>query len=219
MNKDGYFTKKIDKRSRDSMEEYLASHFRYYTMNPWNRSQSYAHNVKIYNLGLPEDIIEKAWDVIETEDFYLYHINTLIEEFDEEMDFRYQAGFNGRSGGYVVLYQGGYEEKPYFRQTWNSNNYYCDSQNRSYSKKEAENHPRFGETYKKVYTKPGLGMDEDKDYSELSMDELRNTVELVQRFDLLVEEMRDVLLELCRTTDVETEEYYVTKKRRVLVDK
>ncbi len=41
--------------SRDEMVVYLWKHFRYFTMNSWNRSKSYARNVKIYNLGLTED--------------------------------------------------------------------------------------------------------------------------------------------------------------------
>ena len=42
------FAQKIDMRNRKKMTEYLKNHFRYYTANSWNRSTSYACNLKIY---------------------------------------------------------------------------------------------------------------------------------------------------------------------------
>lgn len=51
------FSKRVDKRSREEMTTYLAGHFRYNTMNSWNRSTSYACNMKLYNLGLDRDTI------------------------------------------------------------------------------------------------------------------------------------------------------------------
>lgn len=46
------FFQPVDLRSRKAMIDYLEDHFRYFTMNSWNRSQSYACNLKIYKLGL-----------------------------------------------------------------------------------------------------------------------------------------------------------------------
>lgn len=212
-----HFTKKVDKRSRTSMTDYLKKHFRYFTMNCWNRSESYAHNIKIYNLGLPEDIKEKAYEMLETEDLYRAHINPLIEEFDEEMDHKYQAGFNGRSGGYIVLYQGGYEEKPFFRRGWDPNRYYCDPYKRWFDNKEAEAHPMFDKTYKKIYCTPGKGLDENEDFEEFDMSMLKDRVETVQRFDQLAEDIRDTFIEACKEYRVETEVYYVERKRKVLI--
>ena len=42
------FFKRVDKRSRAEMTAYLAGHFRYDTMHSWNRSTSYACNMKLY---------------------------------------------------------------------------------------------------------------------------------------------------------------------------
>ena len=44
---------------------------------------------------------------MEAEDFYCFAINSLITSFDRKHDYLWQAGFNGRSGGYLVLYKGG----------------------------------------------------------------------------------------------------------------
>lgn len=59
-----YFSKQIDTDSRQTMAEFLANHFRYYTMNSWNRLTSYANNVKIQNLSLSSEQASKAYDLL-----------------------------------------------------------------------------------------------------------------------------------------------------------
>ena len=44
------FYEKVDLRSRKDMVDFLENHFRYFTMNSWNRSTSFANNMKLYNL-------------------------------------------------------------------------------------------------------------------------------------------------------------------------
>jgi hypothetical protein len=46
------FYRPVDLRSRAAMTAYLKNHFRYHTMNSWNRSTSYACNLKVNRLGL-----------------------------------------------------------------------------------------------------------------------------------------------------------------------
>ena len=60
----------VDLRSRTAMTEYLQNHFRYPTMNSWNRSESYACNLKITHLGLTSEIVDKLFDMIETQEFF-----------------------------------------------------------------------------------------------------------------------------------------------------
>ena len=66
------FYKKVDMRSREAMVAYLSGHFRYNTMNSWNQSTSYAHNVKAYNLGLSSEDIYKLYYSIEDRDEWDY---------------------------------------------------------------------------------------------------------------------------------------------------
>ena len=99
------FSTKVDLRSRKAMTEFLLNHFRYDTMNSWNCSTSYAANVKIYNLGLSRVESDKLYELIETDDFY-DEINWLIHDFEVEHDHLWRVGFNGRSDGYLVLYEG-----------------------------------------------------------------------------------------------------------------
>ena len=78
---------------------------RYHTMNSWNNSTAPAYNLKVHNVA-DNDLIDKIFELMETENFW-DNINMLINDFDLEHDYQWQAGFNGRSGGYLVLYKGG----------------------------------------------------------------------------------------------------------------
>lgn len=46
-----FYEKKVNTKDRKEMIAFLKNHFRYDTMNSWNRSTSYANNVKNLQLG------------------------------------------------------------------------------------------------------------------------------------------------------------------------
>ena len=97
------FKKNIDTNDRSAMIKFLSNHSRYYTMNSWNRSSSYANNVKIYNLAIPADLVDKAYDFVSIgSDDYDLAVRSIIHDFYIETG--YNIGSNGRSGGYLVLY-------------------------------------------------------------------------------------------------------------------
>jgi hypothetical protein len=76
-------------------------------MNSWNNQTAPAYNMKIYNLGFSRDVQNKLYDLLCCENAYDV-INMIVEDFDAAMrDYGYSAGFNGRSGGYLVLYKNG----------------------------------------------------------------------------------------------------------------
>lgn len=99
------FYQKVDLSSRSEMIQFLLRHFRYDTMNSWNRSTSYACNLKLHRLGLDAATVEKLYDMLDTQEFFDSQ-QSLRQQFGIEHDYRWQAGMNGRSGGYLVLYQG-----------------------------------------------------------------------------------------------------------------
>ncbi|RRJ54661.1 hypothetical protein EHV15_34250 [Paenibacillus oralis] len=101
---ENYFCQKVDLRSRAAMVQFLTSHFRYNTMNSWNNSTSYANNVKV-NRIIPREHQDQAYNLLEQEAVF-HHIHVLFSEWAEQYHYRWHAGFNGRSGGYIVLYQG-----------------------------------------------------------------------------------------------------------------
>lgn len=96
----------MPKLSKKQMAEYLDRHFRYNTMNSWNLSTSYANQVKIWDF-VPQDLRSKAFQILEQGEVF-EDINIITRmEFDQKHNHEWQIGFNGRSGGYMVLYQGG----------------------------------------------------------------------------------------------------------------
>ena len=95
----------MNRKTKKEMIKFLKNHERYWTMNSWNGSSSYANNVKIYNLGMDHDLEMKAYDLLAEEgfnDLLASDYEFLIERFEEETG--YTIGFNGRSSGYLVLY-------------------------------------------------------------------------------------------------------------------
>ena len=95
----------VDICSAKSMFNFINEHYQYYTLNSWNNLKSIANNVKLYNLKLEGD-----WGVACSYLFDDYDLGGLQEEIsdmirDWEADHPgYGLGFNGRSGGYLVIY-------------------------------------------------------------------------------------------------------------------
>lgn len=203
--------------SRKHMEDYLRSHFRYYTVASWNLSTSYARNVKLHRLELDAETRSRAYDFLEVPEAYR-EVNALIEEFDRRHDWRWQAGFNGRSGGYIVLYQGGERETGYKTRcdtcgklTWYETEQSChvdgcDGTLRLLTEKHYQ-----------VFTYPGKGLDEGEDFSEWSIDELKDRYRLVREFDELCDACVKAFIEFVKTHHVEERTISVPKTVRVAV--
>ena len=166
-----FYQKGVDISNTKSMFNFLNEHFMYDTMNSWNGLKSIANNVKVYNLNLEGDEWE-ALAALERDNYFA--VNSMIEDW--EYDHKgYRVGFNGRSGGYLVLY--------------NANDNRCAIPDRliGYDSYEA-----FKEDYKYY------GNMKDAKY------ELREYTKLVQDFDKLCDEIRDYVNELSKR-DLKTE--------------
>lgn len=83
-------------------------------MNSWNNATSLAYNLKIYNV-IDDKLQNKVYELMELPEFY-EDINMLISDFDNEFNHEWQAGLNGRSGGYLVLYKGGIKDNRIYTQ-------------------------------------------------------------------------------------------------------
>lgn len=109
-NKDGWNESK-PLPSIQEIKSYLMSHNRYWTGNCWNGSRSYAHNVKLYNLGIASEGIDDnvVYDFLSAEHpDYDIEVDDLIRDFENAANHDYTVAFNGRSGGYLVLYNSMY---------------------------------------------------------------------------------------------------------------
>lgn len=210
------FYRPVNKRSKAAMRAFLTQHFRYFTGNSWNVSSSYACNMKLYHLGLPRELEDKLWDMLEVEEFY-DPINQLRRQFAEEHDYQWQAAFNGRSGGYLVLYQGG--RKPTGHKSYCT----CCGQRNFTSVTETNNvcgrcgqHTRVDYTRPpmEVYAYPMRGVDSGEDYEDWSLSELRERTTLVQEFDRLADAIVSAGIKTAETHEVTEEIFYkpVSKK-------
>ena len=90
----------IDITNDRQMFNYLKNHFTYSTLNSWNCLESIANNVKLYNLKLSGDWT-KAYAMLISDDYFT--VNMMLEDWAAEHP-GYSVGFNGRSDGYLVLY-------------------------------------------------------------------------------------------------------------------
>lgn len=100
-----FYTYNVDISNTKSMWNFLKEHYSYYTMNSWNRSKSIANNVKLHRLNLEGDwtvVMKYLFDESDSGLLQMY-IEDEIRAFEEANPY-YEVGFNGRSGGYLVLY-------------------------------------------------------------------------------------------------------------------
>jgi hypothetical protein len=206
------------KQTKKAMIEFLSDHFRYDTMSSWNRSTSYANNVKIHSV-IPQKLTSKVYELMEAEGFY-EDLNWILSDFNEEHDQQWQAGFNGRSGGYIVLYQGGKKENQH--KSWCTT---CGQRNfKTVEETNGCKCGRCGNETRKNYTSvryesfsyPGKSTDQGEDFSDWDIDSLKARVKLVQSFDKMCDAVVAQTIYMAENNTVEEEEYTVTKTRKVI---
>jgi hypothetical protein len=84
------------------MKGYNPQLIEYYAMNSWNCAKNPAIKMKLYTLPIPKKLDDNCYELIQSESFH-DRLNWAISDFEED-NADYTAGFNGRSGGYLVLY-------------------------------------------------------------------------------------------------------------------
>ena len=211
------FSQKVDTRSREAMTAFLSGHFRYNTMNSWNRATSYANCVKVHRLDLTREQLDKAWAMLDmTEVFDAIH--WILQDWAEEREWRWQVGFNGRSGGYLVLYQGDMDYKNAKtaqcdvcgKLTWHKEDVPCTTKGCPGTLTVLEK-PR-----PQIVTYPGRGLDQGEDFGEWSVDSLRDRVKLVQEFDRLCDDVVAEFVRFCEEYVVVEKDIMVPKTVKVL---
>jgi len=214
------YSKKVDRRSRTAMTDFLRNHYRYNTMNSWNQSTSYAHNMKIDRLGLGSEIVNKLFDLIQTNEFY-WRLDDLKREFGEAHNHQWQVGFNGRSGGYLVLYQGEITPSGYksYCSACGQKNYKSVKESGSVCGKcgKAERKD-FPQTHMSINSFPGRSTDQYEDFEDWDMYSLRERVDLVCEFDALADAIAAEAVYMAENFEVEEETYHVPHIRKVLVE-
>ena len=213
------YHQKVDTRSRKAMVDFLSNHFRYSTMNSWNKSTSYACNIKIYNLGLPRETENKLYNLIESEEYW-DGVRELFDEFATQYNYNWQIGSNGRNSGYIVLYEG--YNKPSEHKSYCTK---CGQRNYSSIKDTGNICGRCRQAAridyinppKQIGTYPGRSVDMHEDYEDFSMFELKERVSLVQAFDKVADNLIAYALQTLEDYTVEDEVYYTPHTKKVLV--
>lgn len=212
------FSKEVDMRSRRAMTEFLAKHFRYNTMNSWNQSTSYANNIKVYNLGLNKEQEEKLYAMLDTAEFYTY-INEMLSDFSAEHNHLWQAGFNGRNSGYLVLYQGYSKPSGYksFCTECGQRNYKTveETDNNRCGRCGADARVNYITPPREIGCYPGRSTDMGEDFEDWEMYQLRERVKLVREFDKLCDDILKTVVDLIENYEVE--EQIVMKPHTVKV--
>ena len=212
------FFQRVDKRSRAEMTAYLSGHFRYNTMNSWNRSTSYACNMKLYKLGLDRGTEDKLWDMIQVPEFY-ERLNERIEDFNWQHNYLWQAGWNGRSGGYLVLYQGGTKPSRYrsYCTKCGQKNYTSVAETGNWSGVcNEEARVDYIKPPMQIFSFPGRDVDMDEDFEDWSLYELQQRTELVQEFDRLADDIVAEALYIAQNHSVEERTVYMPTTELVL---
>jgi len=211
----------VDKRSRAAMVAYLAQHFRYSTMSSWNGSTSYACNLKLYNLGLDSDITDSLYDLLQTDDFF-EPLRALMDEFGIDHNHMWQVGMNGRSCGYLVLYQGSIEPSGYksYCTCCGQKNYTAIAETGNICGVCRKPMRRdFSKTHMRIVTYPGQSTDAYEDFEDWDMDSLRRRVTLIQEFDRLADKMIAEAIYMAKHYHAVEETYLVEKTRLALVER
>lgn len=159
-----FYKKGIDITKDKEMFNFIKEHFTYYTLNSWNGLTSIANKVKLYNLGLSGDW-SVALNLLDNGEYET--INELIRDWEREHP-SYTVGFNGRSGGYLVL--------------GNKHNNYSVIPDTIF---ECEDYDEY-----KRYCREFYGAVKN------NRDELVETVRLIQDFDRLCDSLRDFVDQL-----------------------
>jgi len=214
------FYKEVDKRYRQALTAFLKKHFRYDTMNSWNRSTSYANNIKLYNIDKPVEINDDTcWEMLEITQWQ-EKLSDLLEDFGRVHNWLWQAGINGRSGGYVVLYRGGIKPSGY-----KSYCTHCGQKNYQdvpegeigiCGRCDAKARVNFKQTHMQVFSWPGKDVDMHENFEGWTLSELRERVDLVQEFDSLCDSIVSGYIELCKNYSITEEEILVPKTIKVL---
>lgn len=214
------YYKDVDKRYKETMTKFLRQHFRYHTMNSWNKSTSYANNIKLYNIDKPDDVDEETfWEMIGITEWQ-EKLSDLLEDFSRRHEWQWQAGINGRSGGYVVIYRGGIKHSGYksYCTYCGQKNYEAvpEGQTGTCGRCDAKARVNFKQTHMQVFTWPGKSTDEYEDFTDWTLTAIRERVELVQDFDKLCDDIVSEFIDLCRNYRIIEEEILVPKTIKVL---
>jgi hypothetical protein len=199
------------------MIAFLEGHFRHDTMSSWNRAASYANSVKIHRLDLTPEQLDKAWAMLGMAEVF-DAIRGLINDWSSKREWHWQVHFNGRSSGYLVLYQGGLDYKnaktaqcdSCYKLTWHKENVPCTTAGCDETLTVLE------KPSPQIVTYAGRGLDQSEDFTDWSMDRIRDRVKLVHDFDKLCDDCVATFVFHCDNYSIAEKHIMVPRTIKVL---
>ena len=214
------FYKEVNVKKQGEMIVFLRKHPRYNTMNSWNQSTSYAHCIKLHKLQKPPEVGENIWWELFTMAQWTAVFSDLLEDFGRAYNWQWQAGINGRSGGYVVLYQGGIKPSGYqsYCTHCGQKNYQAvpEGQKSICGRCEAKARVNFKTPDMQIFTWPGKSTDQGEEFRDWSLSQLQDRVKLVQEFDRLCDSIVSEYQRTCKNNRITEEQILVPKTIKVL---
>ena len=174
--------------------------------------------MKLYKLGLDRGTEDKLWDIIQVPEFY-ERLNERIEDFNWQHNYLWQAGWNGRSGGYLVLYQGGSKPSGYrsYCTKCGQKNYTSIAETGNWCGVcNEEARVDYIKPPMQIFPFPGRDVDMDEDFEDWSLYELQQRTELVQEFDRLADDIVAEALYIAQNHSVEERTVYMPTTELVL---
>ena len=213
------FAVPVDLNSRSAMIQYLQTYFRYPTMNSWNGADSYACNLKIHKLGLDPETENKLYDMLSFQEFF-DSLQVLKDQFAMDHNYLWQVGMNGRSGGYLVLYEG--DLKPTGYKSYCRN---CGQRNYTSADETGPVCGKCGKAARVDYKRPpmqavifpGRGIDMDEEFSEWSLSQLQERTTLIQELDRLADDIVAEAVWFADHHQIEEREVCISQIQKVLV--
>jgi len=179
-------------------------------MSSQNLNTSWANRVKMWGV-IPWNLHDKFLDLINTEEHWLF-MDCILRDYGESNNWQWQAGFNGRSSGYIVMYKGHVKKKRIFTFEDREDMDYADG----YGWKTREEAEELGLLDKEIARTRVSTVTVDGDFEDYDLDSLRETVARVQKFDKMCDEVVSATIKTLKEFNVVDEEYTVVKTRKVL---
>jgi hypothetical protein len=166
---------------------------------------------------VPREFLNNAYELIESNEISDRVYEQVLRPFAEAHNWDYQIGFNGRSGGYMVLYRG-YRKPSGYKSRCQD----CFQKNYKTVEESGDNicgkcgaNARVNCTMFDIGTWPGKGID-DEELLDVDLYSLRERVKLVQEFDTAVQKAAEIFLDFCKGCHMEEETIQVEQKIKVL---
>ena len=179
-------------------------------MSSNNLSTSWANRVKMWDV-IPRDLHDKFLDLINTVEYWV-NIDGILYDYGESNNWQWQAGFNGKSGGYIVMYRGHANKKRIFTFEERKDMDYADG----YGWKTKEEAEELGLLNKEITRISMSTATVDGDFEDYDIGSLREAVARVQKFDKMCDEVVAKTLTILKESDVVDEKYTIVKTRKVL---